>query len=229
MLYKLLIEEAQQVYAKLNKGPDPIAGQKHMNKRSILLAALAVLTCSISNATITNVVAWGASSAVDCYLYTWSATDNLFTMHLNQSQPGNVWGQIQTDTPTDPSLTLDNVIDNDTAFDWTSYDVDVFMNQSFSILSPTVNAPVYSVGDWGVQSYTPTSTYNGSQWVGHIVLAGITPIPQVTGTLDFSYTISFTGPVQFTEVLTPAPEPNSLTLLAGGVLLLAGLRSTKPR
>jgi hypothetical protein len=193
-----------------------------MKTKTLLLAALAALTCSVSSGSITNVVAWGGS-AVDCYLYSWGTPSDLFTMHSSQTAAGSIWGRIDTDTETDPTLTLNNVIDNDTTFDWTSYNVDVFMNHSFSISAPTVNSPVYGVGDWGVQSFTPSATFNGSQWVGHVVLTGLTPILQNVGTLDFSYTISFIGSVVFTESLTPVPEPDSITLLIGGVLGIARL------
>lgn len=199
-----------------------------MKKAIIYLAALAALSSFSAKASITNVVAWGDYNNVDCYLYTWTPIDSTLTMYSDQYGDGTVSGKIQTDTPTDPSLTLANTINNDTVFPWTSYDVDVYMNQSFSILSPTLIGPIYSAGNWGVQSYTPSATWNGSQWVGHLVLGGATPIP-VAGVLSFSYTISFIGSVNFTEVLTPVPEPNSLGLLLSGASLLGGFTVLRSR
>jgi hypothetical protein len=199
-----------------------------MKKAIILLATLAALTGFSAKASITNVVAWGDYANVDCYLYTWTPLDSTLTMYSDQYGQGSVSGKVQTDTPDDPSLTLANTINNDTVFAWTSYNVDVFMNQSFSILSPTLIGPIYSAGDWAVQSYTPTATWNGSQWVGHLVLGGATPIP-VAGVLSFSYTINFLGSVNFTEVLTPVPEPNTLSLLFSGVSLLGGFTALRAR
>ena len=49
---------------------------------------------------------------------------------------------IVTDSTTDPTLTINNSINNTSSFAWTEYVVNVAMNQSFSINSASVTAPV---------------------------------------------------------------------------------------
>jgi hypothetical protein len=195
-----------------------------MKERSILLlVALAGLTCSISNASITNVTAYGGT-AVDCYFYSFGSPGDLFTMMSHQNAKGKIWGNILTDTAEDPTLTLQNTIDNQTAFSWTAYHVDVSMNNPFAIASPSVLNSGWTFG-------APVQpVWNGSAYVGQIDFYAGTPVA-IGQILSFSYQIVFSGATSFnfTESLTPVPEPGVLSLLLGGGLLLAGSRTVSRR
>jgi hypothetical protein len=139
-------------------------------------------------------------------------------MDSTQSGPGGIWGMIYTSSAQDPTLTLQNTINNDTGFDWTGYHVDVFMNQSFVISSPSV----LNFGWTG--SITAQPTWNGAQYEGQIDFTGGTPVG-AQQILSFSYAITFSGATSFTfsQTLSPVPEPGTSSLLLGGAFLLGGL------
>ena len=59
---------------------------------------------------------------------------------------------IVTDTTTDPTLTVNNSINNTSSFAWTEYIVSVAMNQSFSIDSAGVITP----SGWTANITAPT-------------------------------------------------------------------------
>ena len=143
-------------------------------------------------------------------------------MDSTQSGPGGIWGRIYTDSAEDPTLTLQNAINNDTDFSWTGYHVDVSMDQSFTITSPTV----LNAGWTG--SITAQPTWNGSQYVGELDFTGGTPVT-VGQILSFSYQITFSGSTSFTfsQTLSPVPEPNPAGLLMSGGLVLGGLAFTR--
>jgi hypothetical protein len=194
-----------------------------MNQRSIFLVALSGLICSISNASITNVTAYGGT-AVDCYFYSFGTPGDLFTMMAHQNKSGKIWGSILTDSAEDPTLTLQNTIDNQTAFSWTAYHVDVSMNNPFTIASPTVLNSGWAFA-------TPVQpVWNGSAYVGQIDYYGGTPVA-IGQLLSFSYQIVFSGATSFsfTESLTPVPEPGTFSLLLAGSVFLAGTRMARKR
>ncbi len=72
-----------------------------------------------------------------------------FLLCLNGSHniwdKGDIQGDIITDSPDDPKLTLDESIDNDTGSPWSDYHVEVDMNIPFTIDNVTVDAPWTSV------------------------------------------------------------------------------------
>jgi hypothetical protein len=124
---------------------------------------------------------------------------------------GTVYGDILTDTETDPSLNLLHSIDNDTAFTWTDYHLKITLNKTFSLSNVTV--------DNGWTSIITLPTQVGSDWIGYIDYYSGTPILS-GGTLNFGYTMSFVGSVSFSEELTPTsvPEPGTSVLLVCGLM-----------
>lgn len=116
-------------------------------------------------------------------------------------------------------------MDNDTGFAWTGYHVNVIMSNPFTIVSgsPSVTS---SLGDWFVvNTLGPTlqvgGLYNG-QYEATINLSEGTALAP-GAELDFSYAIHFSGSTHysFTQEMIPTtvPEPSSLSLLLGGLLL----------
>jgi hypothetical protein len=130
---------------------------------------------------------------------------------------GAMGGNIYTDTPEDPSLNLLHSIDNDTGITWTGYHLKITLSQFFSLSNVTV--------DNGWSSVITAPMQVGSDWIGYIDYYSGTPIPNL-GTLNFGYTMTFTGSVTFSEQLTPTsvPEPGTITLLACGLMGLFVLR-----
>jgi hypothetical protein len=128
-----------------------------------------------------------------------------------------------TDTPTDPTLTINSSIDNQSSFAWTAYVVNVAMNQAFSINSAGVVAP----SGWTATIIQPSGPVNGV-YTGTINYEGGTPVaisPGLNSTLDYGYQVQFSGATQYslTESANPVPEPGTLSfLLIGGLLLGAG-------
>jgi hypothetical protein len=202
-----------------------------MKIRSIFLA-VAVVSCaalsSIAGGTITNVdLASDGDGAIDCYMYlTGSAWESVSIDGIQHFGPGHIVGQIQTDTELDPTLTLNNTIDNDTGFAWSGYLVNIYLNKPFTIPTvPTLNAPA----GWSLSTYVTPAFNTGTNYMASILFVGGTPIPDITGQIDFTYQISFAGSASFTEELIPiaVPEPTALSLVLGGGLVLAARRISR--
>jgi hypothetical protein len=189
-----------------------------MKKLSILLTAVASLVlCSTSNASITNVYAWSANTNnIYC---TWDAS-TLTNLDIsgNQYNAGLIKANIYTDSPEDPTLTINNSLDNDSTFTWTAYHVNVYLSTNFTLSAQAVTTP----GDWSAVITQQGNVWNGSAFVGQLDFYSGTPIP-VSGALDFTYKMTFFGLTQFsfTQELIPVPEPSTLGLVLIGGMLLA--------
>jgi hypothetical protein len=199
--------------------------------KSLFVASVAFssfLMVSPSNAAVTSASTWAdGDGAIVCNYYGWDGLNNVLDMDgIQYGVPAHMIGSISTDTPLDPTITLQNTLDNDTLFAWTAYHVNVSMNNFFSIVvgSPTV----YTPGGWtGVITQQPVLV--GGSYVGQVDFTG-GPQVNVGDTLDFSYKIQFSGSTSysFTQELVAVPEPTSLGLLAlGGALL--GVRTVANR
>jgi hypothetical protein len=148
----------------------------------------------------------------------WDAGRQEFSFRGSQSkQPGRLTVDFLSDTDLDPTLTLQNVIDNDTSFAWTGYRVKVSMEQDFTLSSPTVNYGETSELGWSGAVAVSPAVWNGSAYVGQVDYWGGTPIP-VGGTLDFSYDLTFVGTAHYCQEMTPLPESSGLVLLGSGAI-----------
>jgi hypothetical protein len=143
-----------------------------MNKKILLLASASFLSWSISHANVTSIPTWNNSGGIYCYA-TLDTGSQTATISGNQWSSSAAMGlTILTDTPNDPILTINNVINNTSSFVWTEYIVTVAMNQTFSINSPGVIAP----GGWTANITAPsgpdiTGTTPGPliMWVGRLL------------------------------------------------------------
>jgi hypothetical protein len=116
---------------------------------------------------------------------------------------GHILGNFLTDTELDPTLALLNSIENDTGSAWGDYHVQVTMSKPFTFSN-------VGVGTSGWTFNTTAPALVGSDWIGYINYFAGTPV-LVGNTLDFNYSISFTGSVSFQEQLTPSPVPEPTT------------------
>jgi hypothetical protein len=174
--------------------------------------------CSVGNASIIHVTAADdGDGAVVCTNNMFDAETDSLTLVGNQYwSPGHILGAITTDSAEDPTLTLQTAIDNDTAFAWTAFHVNVYMTNTFSISAATV----YTPGDWTASITAPS--WNGTEYQGSVDYYAGTPVG-VGGTLDFSYKITFSGLTSYTfcQEMIAVPEPGTLGLaLMGGLLLV---------
>jgi hypothetical protein len=198
-----------------------------MEKRAIILIVLAgLMCCSISNATITNVVvASDGDGAIVC-LASFDTVDSLSITGKQCWAPGHMLGDIYTTDAEDPTLKISNSIDNDTTNmpTWTDYHINVFMSSTFTI----TNAAVTSPNDWTVSVTQPVST-NGS-YMGTIDYYAGTAVP-LGDTLDFGYWLKFSGAAQYsyTQEMIPTPEPGTLGLVTISGLLLGGFALARRR
>jgi hypothetical protein len=206
-----------------------------MMKKILLMALASFLGWSVSQASVTNILAWTYSGGIYCYqpvLGTDGSGNQSVTLDGYQWTDWGTMGlTLQTDTPSDPTLTIGNTIDNESPFVWTAYIVNVAMSQTFSISNAVVNLP----SGWSENVTQPI--LQGGNYVGTIdyfVTGGGTPVaiyPGANSTLDFSYQITFTGSTSysFTESAMAVPEPSGLSSLMAGGLVVGGTMIVKRR
>jgi hypothetical protein len=196
-----------------------------MKIRMLAIAVALLVGAGFSRANITNYNIWNYDTSVMTCSYGFQ-TNGPGDYQLSIDGTHNLWdvgrigGNIFTDTELDPTLTLDNSIDNDTGVTWNDYHVKVTMNKSFSFSNVAVTN-----GGWTFNTVAPTN--NGVVWIGYINYFAGNLVPN-GGTLDFSYAISFIGSVSFQEELMPStvPEPGTFVLAICG---LTGLLITRRR
>ena len=199
-----------------------------MNLRTLSIMAGLLASVTLSRADITgNTLAADGDGVITCSTYGFlNPSPGEFQLSIDGIQhyspdplwpTGHILGDITTDTPTDPSLTLGHEIDNDTGTAWSDYHVQITLDKSFTLSNVTV-------ANSGWTSIVTAPTQVGSSWIGYIDYYAGTPVPYdinplLTGTLDFSYKMSFIGSVSFCEALTPSfvPEPGTWALLVGGL------------
>ncbi|MGD0784305.1 MAG: PEP-CTERM sorting domain-containing protein [Sedimentisphaerales bacterium] len=109
-------------------------------------------------------------------------------------------------TDQDPMFLMDEVIDNDTLVDWTSFDI--------QILSGSANFNY---------TYTPLSNFFGSTTQTPTDLTFLSPLvvhPGDSVEMKFKIQVTSTGPFTLTVSQTAIPEPATITLLCIGALAL---------
>ncbi|MGD1089140.1 MAG: hypothetical protein ABR955_10510 [Verrucomicrobiota bacterium] len=204
-----------------------------MNKKILLIVSASFLSWFISDASITSIPSWSYSGGLYCYapvLTTDSGTGaQSVGVDGTQSSFGEMGLTILTDTTTDPVLTVNDSIDNESSFDWTEYIVNVAMNQAFSINSAGVVAP----SGWTANITQPSGPVSGV-YTGTIDYRGGTPVgiyPGPNSSLDYGYQVEFSGATQYslTEIVNPVPEPGAFNLLMAGGLLIGGWTVAKCR
>ena len=201
-----------------------IGKRTRMKQRTllILIASATLAFSSFSYASVTNVVyADDGDGAFNC-VYTFEEVSGeylLFTDGVQHSAPGHALGYFYTDTPGDPTITVRNMIDNDTSFAWTSFRVNVSMTNSYTLSVPTVYTPSGWTG-----AITQAPTWNGSAYEGTIDYTSGGIGVGFGDILDFSYKLSFTGTTKYDycQELIPIPEPSTFALMGlavGGLAL----------
>jgi hypothetical protein len=199
---------------------------KQVMKLKIL--ALAVATSFLTGLTSARANITGItyqsdnSAALNCPYYYWPGGTAVNIYGTQYSGPGSIGFNVTTDSSGDPTLMLGNAIVNDTGFAWTGYEVTVTMGQTFSLSSALVTVPP----DWTVSSVMQPGAPVAGVYTGDIIFGAGTPV-QPGQALDFSYQLSFLGSVQFTETLTPTPEPATCSLLLGGLALCGWITSRR--
>lgn len=150
-----------------------------------------------------------------------------FTFNNPQASSGMLQLGIATDaTPSDPILTINGSVNNQSAFVWTGYILNIGMNQTFQINSASVTSPT----GWMANITQPTGPDLSGNYTGTIdyfVTSGGTPVaiaPAQNSTFSFGYQIQFNSTTSFsvTQSAMPVPEPGAMSLLLVGVSLFIG-------
>jgi hypothetical protein len=197
-----------------------------------ILAIMAVLLAGagFSRASIiSNTIAADGDGVITCDVYPLTQTGLGYSLSIDgiQHNLGNPWdaghiqGNIITDTETDPTLALFNEINNDTGIAWGDYHVMVTMSKPFTFSNVGVG-----IGNPGWTFNTTAPTPSGTNWIGYIDYAGYGNPVLALGTLDFNYSMTFTGGASFQEALTPSPvpEPGTFALMVCGLTGLLVMR-----
>ena len=197
-----------------------------MKIRMLAIMAALLAGAGFSRADIiSNTIAADGDPVMTCYTHDFLPTGgHTFQLCIDGSQKlwdaGHIQGAIITDTPTDPTLALFNSINNDTGIAWGDYHIQVTMSKLFAF----TNVGVGNSG-WNVTAVAQP-TLVGSDWIGYIDYAGYGNPVLASGTLDFNYSMTFTGGTSFQEQLTPSPvpEPGTFALMVCGLTGLLVMR-----
>jgi hypothetical protein len=205
-----------------------------MKKLSAILAVLTVLIfCSTSHANITNLTyASDGDGAFVCTNWSWTGNSSEVPVSVYGDQfsaPGHLLLNVLTDSAEDPTLKIDNTIENDSTFAWAQFTVNLTMAVPFTVTNTFVSTP----GDWGViGSLVQNATFTGSNYLATVVYDTGAPIANDgTSTIEFGYWVKFSGSPAYTitqemiptEDTNTIPEPGTLGLVGVGMLLVVQL------
>jgi hypothetical protein len=180
--------------------------------RKLAVLAVVLFAAAIASADIVDIdMANDGDGAINCVAAPVFAGDT-GTVTVTGDQfwaPGHMVGTITSDTALDPTLIMHNLIDNDTSFAWTSYQVNIKMSTMFSIS----NDVAYDPSDWASSITQPTLV--GSEYIGTVLFSAGTPVA-AGDSFEFGYRVSFDGATsyQFCQEMVPVPEPATMSLLA---------------
>jgi hypothetical protein len=188
-----------------------------------LAAAFSISIARSASASIVSYSAWSPNTS-DMTIQTPALQSDGMTGNIPtystaidgaQASSGAVDGTIKTNSASDPILHIEDSVNNDTPYAWSQYEVDVLMNNTFSLTVPAVVSPA---SGWIVNS--GGTVPDGSMFEDVLTFTGAPPIA-IGDTLDFTYTLSFSGLTSFSfdQVFTPTPVPEPTTL---SVLILGG-------
>jgi PEP-CTERM motif len=199
-------------------------------KARIIVSVVATFGfCLVSQAGITSATWWTESSQ--------SFTGAGYSFHdallaasgVQYASSAKLVGTIQTDTPSDPTLTLGSTVNNDTGNPWLGYQVNIAMDQPFTFTTPGPSVNNAPANDWFVASIVaPTLQISGpyaGKYEGTLLFSEGTPVG-VGGTLDWAYSISFGSSTDYSftqemiPLFSPIPEPSALALIGMGGLIL---------
>ncbi len=205
-----------------------------MRKLVAIAVFMAVLAwAGVSTATIIGETCWAKNDgALQNSTWGWDGGSNTLSVTADQySAPGTMLGSFTTSDGDDPTVTLENTVNNDTGFAWTAYYANIYMNRNFTLANPVVYPDTTEAWS-GAITQSPAQLVVSGPYTGDYeasaVFTGGTPLP-IGGIIDFSYQIAFTGNVTFTEELIPVPEPGTLVLVLGGLVGLVAMRRLAAR
>jgi PEP-CTERM motif len=203
-----------------------------MAKKILWIASVSFLGWSVSQASVTSIPTWNYSGGFYCYQPVLT-TDGTGAQSVGvsgwQSSFGSMEMTILTSSAQDPTLTINNSINNTSSFAWTEYVVSVAMNQIFTIDSASVSTPP----GWTASITAPSGPDISGNYTGTIDYLGGTPVATSgpNNVLDFGYSVTFSGSTSFslTQTANPVPEPGALNFLMVGGLLAGGWATARRR
>jgi hypothetical protein len=202
-------------------------------KRFVCLAVAATMltSVSLSRAGVTGVINLGYGAGLDNFSSVFDSSPQL-VIGADQTATGpvGVWGTILTDTAVDPTLTINDQLNNASGVDWSGFVLDVYMGSSFSLALPA--SPVANPLGWtGSITVVPYDT-GGGTWMGQITYTGGTLVSadplSANNLLDFTYKISFSGSTSYSfgeqGMAVTVPEPSSIMFVLMCMGALVGFR-----
>jgi hypothetical protein len=193
----------------------------------VLTIALLAWTSS-SRASIVGVSYNGDDPGVLSSAASWDGSSQLTVTGSQTGLPATTSGAFTTDNDVDPTVSMYNFLNNDTSMVWTGYEILLTANKPVTLLSPSAIAPAgWSVGVYQIPG-------DGTQWEVDAYDTTGTELIAPGGELDFSFLMTFTGSLTYTQTLSPmgtvaVPEPGTLVLALGGLLGLVAVRVSRRR
>jgi len=208
--------------------------------RYVALSILAIVLgySSVAYANITGVTDWTWSSGISCYTPLLDSSPQLVISATQYGAgPVQMGGTLLADSIDDPTLTINDQINNQSGVDWSGFILDVYMstNFTFSSIPPNTYPFVANPSGWTAAVTIAPNYIGGGQYMGQITFSGGTPVSANPASnnnlLNFSYQVTFNGSLSygFSEQATaiPVPEPTAAGCLLAGLGVLVGFARLK--